>query len=496
MIDKKPIYLNTKQLEFLRSDKKFKLFIGGRGSGKSRVNGNEEYQCVTTMPRGKGMLGAATLDIIYNKALPSMQEAWEKLGLRKHTTRMPGHYVIGKKPPTHWPTPYNPPELFDNVISWSNGSCTELISLYNKNAGRGGNYQWVSIDEAALIDQDIFSKSIMPARRGSYHKVARIKVPTRVKVPWGKCVNQGGQWYWLAPFKDNPRYNSVRLYTTMPWLRSAYWLFDLKESEKWKYMESTAYDNIEALGPDYIPELRETLTDLVFRVEVMNERIDSVENSFYPYFDEGTHTFIEEMKRSNEPLDIGLDFQAGFICMVVGQMINGTYYIFDVLYVKGNLLVEDLIAKFATKYKRHDHKLVNIYGDQSGKNRSVTSKETAYEVMEKILNKLGWQYYRPDTGLNPNHKEKHEVINNGLKESIGSPLPRLRIHKHKCKSLIMSIHASGITMDFRKDKSSENKKSIPAEQATHLSDAFDYLYYHKFKHLGIYGSSEGEYYIG
>ena len=434
------------------------------------------------MPRSRGFLAGPDEGMLYNNILPSIQDAWKAIGLRKHRPERPGHYVVRKKPPGSWPTSFSEIEDYKNAITFCNGTVIELLSFYKKDPGRGGNYQWGMVDEAALIDEQELLKSTKAGMRGQRHRLTRLPIPNKMPVPYGKVIQWQGRWYWEIVWDKNPLYRGLFCTTTQPWLKSGQWVTQVSEKEEWEYVESTAYDNIDVLGLDYIEDLRMDLPDIIFRVEVMNETINTLSESYYPYFDEHKHIYVGSMYDPERELDISLDFNAGFNSMIVGQYIGDVFYIFDCLWGKGNLIVEDLINKFCGQYDSHQKKQVNIYGDQTGNNRQANNRETAFQSVEKTLRQNGWQYYRPHTGKNPPHKRRHELINSGLREKDTSPLPPVRIHRDHCKALIVSINLAPIGPNFSKDKSSETRKSVRAEDATHLSDAFDYLYYGKFSH--------------
>lgn len=306
------IYTNPKQDAFFNSLDPVKVFIGGRGSGKSTVLGDEMYECVFTMPRSRGFLASDTDTRIRNFSLPSIIERLESLG------EIQGEdFVVGKRPPKHFERPYNPPQKYENVISFSNGTCCDIISMYGKNSGRGGNYQWGFFDEAALIDKETHDKALMGAMRGLRHKVAKIEVDGPEEVPYGEVKEIGGRWIWEIAFKDNPRYRMRAYVTTMPWNRSGQWLLNFEEDPRAFYIESTAWDNVAILGEEYIQDMKATLPALVYAVEVENVRPKQIPNGFYSDFNDDIHTIPNSMYAPTMPLEISFDFNAGFNSMIV-----------------------------------------------------------------------------------------------------------------------------------------------------------------------------------
>lgn len=481
---KKNIYLNPKQMQLVQATQKEKVFIGGRGVGKSTVNGVETSLNVRYLPRSKGFILGLTYNQILTKFLPPVIDMWERIGLKEWISdKQPGHYIIGKQPPAYFERPWQPPRYYQNIISFSNGSCVELISFDRKNANRGGNYDWGVLDEAALVPKDRWDKEISVSVRGNIHRY------------------------------NHHRHQNILYITSMPWLPSGMWVPDMAEDAKqypsdFFYVEATAYDNIDVLGKDYLQRLKRKLPTLVYEVEVMNKRITRIPNCFYDEFDEQRHCYTNSFLYTDTeggittndadyiptmPIDISMDFGASFTCMVVAQEHGRDLRIINNFYSKRNHeegsrnLITETIQKFAAYYGQHQS-VVRVRGDRNGNNKQANSEYTFFEMVERELRKLGMKAeLMVPRRLDALHRLKHFTINQLLAEA-NPRLPRIRINQNRCKELIISIQASPVTMEFRKDKSSE-QQDIPQERATHLSDAFDYLVYHLYAGEVEQGSS-------
>jgi hypothetical protein len=484
----KNIYLNKKQLAFIQATQEDKGFCGGRGVGKSTLNGAESAVNVLEMPKSKGAILGLTYNQIMTKFLPPMTDMWKRMGFRLHTDKEPGHYIIGKKPPDHWERAWQEPEYYQNVISLWNGSRIELLSFDRKNANLGGNYDWLKVDEAQTINKDRFDKEIRPTVRGNKYRYT------------------------------TPRHHSVSFTGSMPWLPSGMWFPDMlheakKHPKKVFYMEATAWDNVDVLGENYIRRLERTLPFLVYEVEVMNKRITKLPNCFYDEFEESRHCYITHYEYSDEEdgikitdtdydrakeLDISMDFNAKFTSLIVGQehlIPNWECRIINEFWEKRDInspveydpaleehrdIISRTVQKFIDYYKGHKP-YIRIWGDRNGNNATANSALTFYQQIEKQLKIAGFNVVlMVERRLDPLHQLKHLVINSLLRGS--SQLPKIKINAERCKNLIISIQASPLTPDFKKDKSSETQE-IPQERATHLSDCFDNLIYPKYSHL-------------
>lgn len=469
------VYLNQKQWKLIHSLKKKNIFIGGRGSGKSTIGGDYLFRCVDTMPKSTGVICAPTMDILKNRSLPAVQEHWERLGVE-----LDYDYVIGKKPPDDFELPYSKVNDHKNVISFWNGTVIHMVSLYEKNASRGLNLQFCLGDEMAFARRERFTQGILPAMRGHFWKVAEILLEDWEEKPWGQVVqNLENEWVWRLPFQENPHYLSYLLVSSMPYLDDGKWLLKYEDDPDAFYIESTALDNVDVLGPDYVPNLRKELPALEFDVEVMNMRVEQLPDGFYPKFSDEIHTTMDDHYNPDQDLDLSFDFGV-FNSMIVAQEISGMACYLDELYVKHGT-VDDLVERFCQRYMSHRNKKVNIYGDRNGNNSRPNNQKTLYQEIMDRLRSHGWNPISHVTGLDPAHADKHLMLNQAL--AGNKRLPAVKLHKVKCKNLIISIKRAPILEGFKKDKRSERQDNpTPQEHATHLSDCFDNHYVKKYRH--------------
>lgn len=477
----KLVYINSVQAKIREAIiyKGFKTVVAicGRGLGKSTILGDYFFNCVDTMPRARGWLGGPDHEAIKNRILPSIQEHWERLGLLEGKDE---DYVVGQRPPKHWESPFNKITKYDNVISFWNGTTIDLLSFYSDKSGRGGNYQFGAGDEMGWVKRENFAQAVFPAMRGLLYKVALLEeerdengqIPTK---PFGEIIQEGLDFSWRIPFRENPFYQSIMMVSSMPYLEKGKWLLDYEHDDEVFYIEGTALDNIDVLGPDYIPRQQQNLTELEFRIEIMNERMTRREDGFYAAFDDDKHVISTNHYDVNLPIKLGFDF-GKFSCIVVGQDIKDTCDIFDTYYVK-NGDIEALTKQFVETYKDHKNKFIHLSGDVMGnkpRNPDYSTK-TWWQTIEDILIKEGWTYRRNYHPFNPPHLQKHMIIREALQETKG--LVPVRIHERNCMNLILSMKDAPMKEDGTKDKKSEHPKDeTPEERATHFSDAFDYLY--------------------
>jgi hypothetical protein len=470
------VYVNEKQRQFLSAKQKRRTYVGGRGSGKTSVAGHETRMEMNYLPRAKFFLAGLTYTQLRLNTVPAMEDSWKAHGLREYNERLGfGHYVVGKRPPADWLKPYQPPQTYENVVTFINGYTLQLLSMDRSELNRGGNFDGGHIDESALVKHEHVTKILSPMIRGNIYRFSHHLHQT---------------------FCD---------YTSVPWLPSGQWVFnteDLAKSEPDDYffLESTAYDNLDVLGEKYLRNLRNGMSQLEWDIEVMNKRLTKLPNSFYPAFSEEKHgvwkTYTYQYDEATgltiptdsdrdptRPIEASFDFNAAFTSMILCQEHGMEFRCLDALWVTQSItsVLDALITKFCDAYEQHKAKHLVIYGDRNGNNKQANSNLTYYQQIQLKLQERGWSSDLMVQGLDPDHRLKHIAINELLAET-NQRLPVIRINRNKAKFLIISIQQSPILPDWKKDKGSE-KQNIPQERATHLSDCFDNIVYRKYGQL-------------
>ena len=473
-VSPKEIYVNPKQLALLQARQRRKVFLAGRGAGKTTVAGFHLLDCGAHLPRAKFFLLGITYNQVQSILLPPMMQAWEIRNVFENK-----HYVVGKKPPDNFKTPFQPVMNFENVITFFNGFTIVILSFDRQNANRGSNFDGGVVDEAVLINKERYDKEIKPTIRGNIYN-----------------------------FPDSHYHHSELLLSSQSWTVSGDWFPDLEfeaitNPEETFFIEANAYDNIDTLGEKYINNLEKDLPLLIFQVEVLNQRRKKLPNCFYDEFTEEKHCYFNTYNYDyNEsgllvtktdstdynkdlPLEISFDFNAAFnSCIIAQEVIKGKDIearVINNLFVK-NKVIKYLVDLIIQQYQGHKNILL-IWGDRNGNNRQADSELTFYEQIQKQLKEAGFiTRLMVKERLDPYHALKHTVINTLLAEA-NSNFPRIRLNQNKCKATILSIQSAPITQDFKKDKRSEQVQGLSQEKATHLSDCFDNWLYPKYHKL-------------
>lgn len=457
------VYLNPKQKEFMKAPQPLKLFLGGRGSGKTHVMGVNQRAKAGAMPRSKGFIAAATYNQILTKTLPAMINSWSQFGLIEGI-----HYVIGIRPPKGFDTPISPPKKFANVISWCNGRCIEMVSLDRPDLVRGGSFDDGDIDEAALLKNEHWTKILLPSVRGNRHK-----------------------------FHGIPYHHQVNFYTSIPWKPSGYWILEFEDKVKaypkqYHLTEATAYDNIHILGEEGIDRMRREMPHTEFQIEVMNERVVKVDDCFYESFDLEKHTYspnysyrendqgliVTDKSDDYDPkqiIEATWDFGGWFNCMGVWQAKGMTERWIDSFDDRGlDENLNSVVEKFCTKYAGHGNKLIQFWGEPRGHDREPLTP-SIYEQLSAAFRRKGWAVVvMVEPGYATRQHVEHRSFVNSILREEDARLPKVRLNEEANRSPIIAIQSTETTAEGKKDKSKEKDRGYPQHHATHYTDGFDY----------------------
>ena len=461
----KQVYINEKQKQFLISTASTKIFLGGRGSGKTTEIGYEMGMRSGDMPGATFFLSSTTYNQLLTKTLKPILEAVNRMGFIEGI-----HYVVGQKPPKWFKMPISKPGKWEYFITFYTGFCVELLSLDRPDKARGGSYQGGWIDEAALVKEEHYTRVLRYATRGLRHK-----------------------------FKS-PHYGQIGMYTSVPWKPSGFWIFKYEEKaianpEEFFWLESTAYDNVAVLGEETLKTWERDTPYLEFQIEVMNKRVRAAQDAFYHRFDpehhcyqpkyqygkgkQGIHTKQVIDIKKDALLDISMDFSGWFNCMSVWQESRGTERMVRSYSVKQDKKVNDLIDLFCREQSEHKFKYVRVWGEPRGHDKNPTG-EDIYTQIQKRFEYNGWQCeIKAHAGRTTNHKERHTFTTDVLSEEY-KHYPQVRINEEYCKDVIIALQITEITPDFKKDKSKERDRNFPQEHAPHFTDTFDYYLVQKY----------------
>jgi hypothetical protein len=480
----KRIRLNVPQAHAILNMRKKNYWEHSRGTGKSTGLAYAASEQARQMPRASFFLVGATYAQILSRTLPSTIEGLEMFNLHQGID-----YVVGKHgKELGFPMPYQPPNQWNNIIHWSNGTIHQLISLDNPNTGRGLNSYGGLGDEAALLDPVRLYNNVKTTNRAQ-------------KAIFKNCSLLGAEFY----------------ASSTPITKEGKWFTDMEQQfferpEEVYFGSFNSYWNAQNLRPGWFDEMeREAPSRLIYEAEILNIRPKVITDGFYAnlvperhYRTDYDNNYLEnglwlpkekrvdiafDCRQDNDldrkaPLIVSLDFGV-FNSLVVMQDRKDVneLRILNSMWVKNPKLLDDLfIEQFIPYYAPHQEKRIYLYGGHDGHSRGANSSKTYYQQIEELLRKHGWTVHVMAKPSAPAHSRKYMLINTMLKE-IHPKLPKLRFNKHNCADLIVSLeHAEAKEGEkgIEKNKRHERNKKMAQEHTTHLSDAFDAPLYDKY----------------
>lgn len=472
MISKKKfVELTIPQLCCVLAPQKNKYIEMGRGGGKTTIFGYHMRELVRQMPKASFALTGSTYSQILARTLPSAIE-----GLAMFNLHQDVDFVVGKSgKKLGYEMPYQPPNQWNNIIHFPNGSIFQLVSLDNANSGRGLNSYAELGDEAALLDPEKLFTNVKTTNRAQ-------------KEIFKNCSLLGSEFY----------------VSSTPINKKGKWFTDMEEVAKknpmlYAFIKASALSN-PYLNPAWFKKMRDqAISEILYNAEILNIRPAEIVDGFYGnlnpakhYYTDYNNSYLETIGvvarqehfnsnqdndvRPNEPLIMSVDFGV-FNCCVVSQVQDDTYRVLKSFFVKSPKLLDDMfIEQVIPYYRPHQEKFVYLYGGHDGNNRLPNDNRTYFEQITEVLTKHGWTVYQMTKGAAPTHTDKYLLLNAMLKEHQ-MRLPKIRINEHNNPDLIIALERTeakeALKGGIEKEKKDERNKLFPQQHAPHLTDAFD-----------------------
>jgi hypothetical protein len=438
------------QIKFAIAPQKTKVWVGGRGAGKSSGLALIIRRAVEELPRGKCLFSSTTLEQIMNSTLPPVLSKLEEMGFIENI-----HYVIGKKPLDWWDQtichPYSPPKSYDNTMTFFNGFTIVFISTAKPIGKRGGSYDMAIVDEAAFVKATSFRRIIVPMVRDNLYRF------------------------------DSTLHHSIFLLTSQPTTTDGQYILEFENEhianpDDVLFLWTSAKDNEVVLGKAWFDRTKATMGLSEYMSEVENIRIRKLPRSFYHTFDRDKHGYNKGYEvRSNELLEASWDFGGNFNCASVWQEHLNTEYCLGSFFTTQNQnKVIGVVEAICNRFADHQFKYIRLWGEPRGKDSNPYADDDLYKIITKAFLARGWvaeDKVIPGTQAKK-HKQRHFFFESVFNESEWY-LPKIRLQSTAAEDLIKSIEMVPIKGDFQKDKAMETDPSFPPQWAPHLSDTMD-----------------------
>ena len=506
--------------------------IWSRGTGKSFLIAWLIHMIVKHMPRSSWAIIGKSYKQLLTRTLPTTIATMESVFGYKQDR----DFFVRKRPPKNFrfDTPICPPLDYDHAITFRNGTLFHLVSL----DGGGSTIRGLSIDgylgdEALELNKEKMDADVVPTNRGNMRIFSNI--PFHHGSFFFSSMGYGHEFKWMLESgkyyeDDGFNFRAIRqqivekekeLVDCPDKSRMAeIWkdIIELKRKLRWYknkngflYMEADVFDNIENVGWAYIKEMRRTLLEFIFMVEMLNWFPDGIESGFYfllnrvdhGYSNKFDHGYISGLPIDTtaiskpdcrmdsdlvggQPLRIAVDWGSHINCLTVTQYLLSinTLRFLKNLYVKGEIL--DILANdFCDYYYYHNKKEVFMSYGHDGNITHANSKLTYAEQFAKILEARGWVVHLSYESVPLGQMERYllwgKVLQNTMNAKKGKPidssLPLVEFNLDNCNETFISMQnapAKEGRNGIEKNKNSERNALIPQEEATHLSDTADY----------------------
>lgn len=504
------------------------VIVAGRRTGKTdSIGAPFVLRNMQRMPGSTGGIVVPTFKHGLTNTIPGLLAAWKRWGYIEGV-----HYVVGKKPPAEFAKPLTPPHQWENVIAFHNGSVAILISQDRAGSSNGLTLSWLLIDEAKFINFEKLKDETFPANGGIKSHFGHHSFNHSIMILSDMPQTSKGSWFLRYREKMDPelikaiegaiyeiwrvkeRVRDLRR-NRMPvpsYLKTRLRSLDRKLNQMRSvavyYKEYSTIENLQLLGENYIKQMKRDLTPLTFQASILCRRIGIAKDGFYSSMREGhkydannnryldslgldaciRHPDVLETMSSiadddvnpNEPICIGMDYNANINWIVAGQPNGRRLNVVKSFYVKFERKLPELVGDFCDYYASHKNKTVVYYFDSTalGSNYAVNEQDFRWVVVNEF-ERRGWRVEAVYLGNPMHHQEKHLLINRGF---VGKQRLMPFFNRSNNEDLILAIQAAGVSVGrngFHKYKAGEKLAETEENLLEHRpdgTDAFDTLY--------------------
>jgi len=514
----KEVHHNIPQLMWNIVKAHITVCFWGRGTGKTEGPGVDfTLFNALSMPQSLGGVVSVSYDKLLTFIVPKLLKGYERYGYLQGV-----HFWDRKFAPSELKRkrPFLSPSDPKHFIHFFNGSGLQLLSLDRLGISNAADLDYIYADECKLFDYDKFVE-VLHTNRGNKEHFGHLSQHHSILLTTDRPQNSNGDWlYDIAENADGEMLELVLMIQQR--------IFELNEEvqnsrtkksrqQKLKLIEefeeqlnelrrelvyvseASTLDNIHALGADVIKDLKRELSDIVFRISVLNERIREVEDGYYKDLDDRKHGYLaiqydyidrqdinfKTVKanskwyndiNSNEPLDIALDYNAKINNIVTGQSSVKRYNFIHAAYSRGK--IQDLFTEeWHPFFKAHPCKHVNFFYDHTAIPEKADSAFSYADTVVQCLERLGWTVNRVYIGQQPSHRSRF-LLWEKLLNNMDSDYPSFSFNRSTCEYWYDRCKDTGTRISregFEKDKTNEKKPNFDQAKAPHITDAGDTL---------------------
>jgi len=513
-------------------------YVCSRGTGKSEgIDARFILQCVWEMPGSTGALLSPTYGKAWNNTLPAICHALKSWGYVEGLHYVVGHKAPSSM---NFAEPKRPilMDAYKNGIQFWNGTFMVVLSFNQGMSANSMSLDWVIGPEAKFLDYEKIKSEVNPANRGNEQYFGSCPHHHSVCYTTDMPTSHSGRWILDKEEEMNPQHITYlrNLYRQLKMTERRTDLQpdtmermtrelrrDLNLARKYQppvkpiagknreftvfYGEYDIFDNLEVVGEDYIWQMYRDSPPLIWQTAFLNKRIFKLPNCFYSALDDDIHFYIptdsgqlagiphdwKTLRKTatnclgdddldyTAPLHMAFDSNAAISSAVCAQKDDDTMKVLRSFFVKTPYKLQELVQNICNHYEPKLKKDVVVYFDHTFVWQTGTNSESYIDVIERIFKGNGWNVELQFVGQAPRHDWKHEYIDLSLK---GDPrYLRIRFNLMNNEFLKIAMEQTGVKQGkngFEKDKGPEHTPDTPEtpdEYKTHITDAFDTLWY-------------------
>lgn len=541
-------FFNKMQREAMSIAAHDEYIVASRGTGKSEgIDARFILRNVWAMPGSLGGLISPTFAKAWCNTLPAICKALAEWGYIQGI-----HYVVGHKasPSMGFANPKRPlmREGWSNAFHFWNGTVMVVLSFNQGMSANSMSLDWVIGPEAKFLNYEKIKSEVNPANRGNRQYFG--DCPWHHSVLFSTDMPTSKMGKWILDKRDEMSskhinfirnmYRELQMYKSKPLtdhvMRQIKELKrDLDLARRYQppvkpiagkdkeytvyYGEYDVFDNLEVLGKDFIWQMYRDSPPLIWRTAFCNERLFKVANGFYSALDDDIHFYTptdngrlssfgskwEKLTTSgclgdgdldfSKEIHIAFDANASICSCCVGQLDGRTMRTLKSFYVKTPSKLQDLVQKVADYYRPKINHDIVFYFDQTFVWETGASSESYADIIHRIFKENGYKVTDVYVGQAPRHDWKQQSIDLALK---GDPnYLWVQINLENNEFLKIAMEQSGIKQGKNgpeKDKTPEGSPDTPDnpdEFKTHITDAWDTLWYGMNFHLASVHSDSG-----
>ena len=528
-------FFNKMQRQAMAIGAHDEIIIGSRGTGKSEgIDARFILRNVWEMPGSLGAMISPSYSKAWCNTLPAICKALAEWGYIQNI-----HYVVGHKasPSMGFADPIRPivgTEGWSNAIHFWNCTVMVILSFNQSMSANSMSIDWVLGPEAKFLSYDKIKHEVNPANRGNNQYFGHC--PHHHSTCYSTDMPTTGLGKWILEKKEEMStphielimslYRELQAYKRKPLTDHTLRMInsltrDLDLARKFQppvipeagkkreytvfFGEYDIFDNLEVVGEDYIWKMKRESPDWVWRTAFLNQQLFKITNGFYSALEENIHFYIpqdsgrlsalgsnwKELQKSgclgdgdldfSKELHVAFDANAAICTAVVGQKDGNTMRVLKSFYVKTPSKMSDLVKLICDYYRpklKHD---IVFYYDHTFVWEDAKSDDSYVSIIERTFVENNYTVEMVYVGQAPQHEWKHTQIDRNLK---GDPdFLWIQINLHNNEFLKIAMEQTGVRQGkngFEKNKNPERTDDTPDnpdEHKTHVTDAFDTLWY-------------------